>query len=50
MISSGRMVAIEAKNTMIPTTGHSAACAAVQPVVFASFSVVMAPGMVAANM
>lgn len=50
IISSGSIVAIEAKNTMIPMIGQRAACAEVHPLVFASFSVVIAPGMVAANM
>jgi hypothetical protein len=49
IISSGRIAAILAKNMMIPTTGQSAACASVHPVVFAAFSVVIAPGIVDAN-
>lgn len=47
--SSGRIAAIDAKNTMILMTGQSAACADVHPVVFTSFRVLIAPGMVDAN-
>ena len=46
---SGSIVAIATNSTIMPTTGQSAACAVVHPVVFASLIAVIAPGIVAAN-